>query len=199
MQILGKPISNLAVLKDRYDSFSFSEDETTSGINIIYNMLLPNIYILFLYELPISKGYHDKLYMIVVAYLVIRYCFLIFILGRISLLNFRYELTLIILALAGTYLVYRFIILNKISMFIPIEEFKNEIVLLLLLFLYDVFKNGLVKLFNNRDTTTKRSSYIRNRFSFFKSKYGSLISDNIKNDPFTQSFESIKNKNLFYW
>ncbi|MDN6829278.1 MAG: hypothetical protein L0M04_11585, partial [Enterococcus sp.] len=103
MQILGKPISNLAVLKDRYDSFSFSEDETTSGINIIYNMLLPNIYILFLYELPISKGYHDKLYMIVVAYLVIRYCFLIFILGRISLLNFRYELTLIILALAGTY------------------------------------------------------------------------------------------------
>ena len=38
MQILGVPISNLALLKQKYDTFSFSEDKTTSGINIIYTI-----------------------------------------------------------------------------------------------------------------------------------------------------------------
>lgn len=51
MQILGVPLSNLAVIDFKYDTFTFSKDKSTSGMNIIYNMLLANIYMLFIYEL----------------------------------------------------------------------------------------------------------------------------------------------------
>lgn len=189
MQILGVPISNLAVLEVKYDIFSFSNDQTTSGINIGYNFLLANIYILFLYELPISIGHKSTLYLIVVCYLIIRYLFIIIILDRFSLLNAKYELALIVLTLFGTYIVHANIIEKNISMRIPIKEFKNEILLLLILFLYDVLKNGLVRMFENRDTTTRRKKYIRSKYSFFNNKYGALFSNAIKEDPQVEFFD----------
>ncbi|WP_369669305.1 hypothetical protein [Enterococcus faecium] len=64
MQILGVPISNLALLKQKYDTFSFSEDKTTSGINIIYNIFISNIYILLLNEMNIAKPYESIKYFV---------------------------------------------------------------------------------------------------------------------------------------
>ncbi|MBO0450387.1 hypothetical protein JZO76_12740 [Enterococcus sp. MJM12] len=179
MQILGVPISNLALLKQKYDTFSFSEDKTTSGINIIYNIFISNIYILLLNEMNIAKPYVNNLYFVVIGYLLIRYFVIFFILQRKSLLNFRYEFTLVTLTLLGTYIVFDKFIRSGISIMIPIDDFKNEIVLLLILFLYDIFKNSLVTVFKDRDVTSRREKYIRNRYSYFFDKYNSYILSNI--------------------
>lgn len=182
MQVCGVPISNLAVLEQKYDTFKFSNDKTTSGVNIIYNVFLSNIYILFLNELSFSKPYVEKLYLIVVGYLLIRYIAIFFILQRGLLLNAKYELTLIGLVLLGTYLVFTQIINANISMRIPIEDFKNEIMLLLIIFLYDIFKNTLITSFESRDVTARRASYIRKKYSYFFNRYNPCILNNVNDD-----------------
>lgn len=179
MQLLGVPISNLVNLKQKYDTFSFSNDKTTSGINIIYNIFLPNIYILCLNEINYTKPYVNYLYLIVIGYLLIRYIVIFFILQRGTLLNFRYEFTLIFFVVFGTYMVFNKIIKVGISLMVPIKEFKNEIMLLLILFLYDIFKKGLVIIFENRDVSSKRIIYIRKEYSVLFNKYADYITNNI--------------------
>ncbi|MFW3588864.1 hypothetical protein ACODGR_10200 [Vagococcus fluvialis] len=68
MQILGIPISNLSSGKLKYDSFSFNKEDTTAGANIIYNILLSNIYMLIIYEFS-NPIYHNKIYFIVIGWL----------------------------------------------------------------------------------------------------------------------------------
>ena len=77
MQILGVPLSNLAVINFKYDTFTFSKDKTTSGMNIIYNMFLSNIYMLLIYELVEDIQMKKSVYLIVLGYLFIRYLFFI--------------------------------------------------------------------------------------------------------------------------
>ncbi len=99
MQILGVPLSNLAVIDFKYDTFTFSKDKSTSGMNIIYNMLLANIYMLFIYELVEDNQIKNLVYFIVIGYLIIRYAYILLVLNRLKLLNLKYECTLIILTL----------------------------------------------------------------------------------------------------
>ncbi|UTB76006.1 hypothetical protein A4W74_04610 [Latilactobacillus curvatus] len=180
MQLFGAALSNLTVLESKYDAFSFSENKTTAGVNILYNAILPNIYILLLKEFSISDPYVNKLYFIVVGYLFIRYSIIFFVLQRRSLINIQYELALIMLVLIVTYIVFTKIIKANISVLIPIKDFKNEIMLILILFLYDVLKNMLTNKFENRDKTSQRERYIRDRYSYFFDKYNTLIVKELK-------------------
>ena len=82
MQILGVPLSNLAVIDFKYDTFTFSKDKSTSGMNIIYNMLLANIYMLFIYELVEDNQIKNLVYFIVIGYLIIRYAYILLVLNR---------------------------------------------------------------------------------------------------------------------
>lgn len=179
MQVLGVPLSNLAVINFQYDTFSFSKDKTTSGMNIIYNMFLPNIYMLLIYEFVEDVQIKKSVYFIVLGYLFIRYFFIIFILNRYKLLNLKYEGMLILLTLASTYIINANIIEKDISIKIPIEEFKNEIVLLVILFLYSIFKSSLINNFDNRNNTSDRKKYIRFSYIKFLDKYAKNINNQI--------------------
>lgn len=179
MQVLGVPLSNLAVINFQYDTFAFSKNKTTSGMNIIYNMFLPNIYMLLIYEFIEDVQIKKSVYLIVLGYLFIRYFFIIFILNRFKLLTLRYEGTLILLTLASTYIVNSNIIEKDISVKIPIEDFKNEIVLLVILFLYSIFKTSLINNFDNRNSTSDRKKYIRFTYYKFLDKYAKDIDNQI--------------------
>jgi uncharacterized protein YfkK (UPF0435 family) len=193
MQILGVPISNLSSGKLKYDSFSFSKEDTTAGTNIIYNVFLSNIYMLIIYELS-SKFYHDKIYLIVIGYLIVRYIYILFILNRGSLLNIKFELTLIIITLLTTLFVYEKIIKAQISLKIPIEDFKNEIVLLAIIFLFSIFKEAILNIFKKRKNTSERKRYIQNQYHSMVISYGEIV--NTKIDEQCLSHESISYENL---
>lgn len=180
MQILGIPLSNLTVINFKYDTFLFSDDKTTSGMNIIYNIMLSNIYMLLVYEVVKDVQVKKYTYLIVIGYFLIRYIYIIFVLNRIYLLNLKYEATLVVSTLFCTYLIYSNIIIENISMKIPIEEFKNEIVLLGILFLFSVFKDSITKMFSNRDNTSERTKYIVNMYLQFFDKYNLLIDKKIE-------------------
>ncbi len=193
MQILGVPLSNLAVIDFKYDTFTFSKDKSTSGMNIIYNMLLANIYMLFIYELVEDNQIKNLVYFIVIGYLIIRYAYILLVLNRLKLLNLKYECTLIILTLFFTYLIQKNIITENISMKIPIEEFKNEILLLGILFLFSVFKGVLLENFSNRNNTSDRTAYIRYFYLKFLDKYDGIIDTQIeKSGYFTDTIENEK-------
>lgn len=179
MQILGVPLSNLAIINFQYDTFAFSKNKTTSGMNIIYNMFLPNIYMLLIYEFVEDVQIKKSVYLIVLVYLLIRYFFIIFILNRFKLLTLKYEGALILLTLASTYIININIIKKDISVKIPIEDFKNEIVLLVILFLYSVFKSSLINNFDNRNSTSDRKKYIRFTYYKFLDKYAKDIENQI--------------------
>lgn len=175
MQILGVRISNLAILDDSYDQFSFNKNETTSGFNIIYNMFLPNLYMLIINEFFLGFKFSHYMYYIVIGYLLIRYLVIGLFLGRIRLLNVKYELTLVFLTLTVTYIAFSQFISKNISFFIPIEEFRNELFLLIILFLYSIFKNRIMNYFNSRENTSNRKNtlyinsinFIKNTISIF--------------------------------
>lgn len=175
MQILGVRISNLAILDDSYDQFSFNKNETTSGFNIIYNMFLPNLYMLIINEFFLGFKFSHYMYYIVIGYLLIRYLVIGLFLGRIRLLNVKYELTLVFLTLTVTYIAFSQFISKNISFFIPIEEFRNELFLLIILFLYSIFKNRIMNYFNSRENTSNRKKYIIYQFNKFYKKYNKHI------------------------
>ena len=199
MQFLSKPVSNLALGDSRYDTFAFNKDETTAGINIVYNILLSNIYMLVASEI-VSDELKEKVYLIVVFYLIIRYVFLILILSRWSLLNIKYELTIILMTLVGTYLLYMNVINKGISILIPIEDFKNEIVLLIILFLFNVFQKSLTKIFSDRDNTSNRANYIRRKYTVFFDKYDDKINREIEKYEYFENRDSDKKMfKLFFY
>ncbi|MCW6661328.1 hypothetical protein NHG28_03715, partial [Aerococcaceae bacterium NML201209] len=62
------------------------------------------------------------------------------------------------------------------SLIVPIEEFKNEMSLLFILFLYKICKKVIVDLFRKRNDTTNRKKYVDNKFKRLYSKYNKHIS-----------------------
>lgn len=176
VQSLGVPLSNLMVLESKYDVFAFSEENTTAGENLIYNMVIPNLYVLCLYGLDLLGELYEEPYLIVGGYILIRYFVIVIILGRFYLLKIKYEIILVFLTLTATYLVNTYIILKKISLIVPIEEFKNEMSLLFILFLYKICKKVIVDLFRKRNDTTNRKKYVDNKFKRLYSKYNKHIS-----------------------
>ncbi|MCW6662195.1 hypothetical protein NHG28_08210, partial [Aerococcaceae bacterium NML201209] len=105
VQSLGVPLSNLMVLESKYDVFAFSEENTTAGENLIYNMVIPNLYVLCLYGLDLLGELYEEPYLIVGGYILIRYFVIVIILGRFYLLKIKYEIILVFLTLTATYLV----------------------------------------------------------------------------------------------
>lgn len=195
MQILGIPISNLSSGKLKYDSFSFNKEDTTAGANIIYNILLSNIYMLIIYEFS-NPIYHNKIYFIVIGYLIVRYLFIFIILDRGILLNFKFESTLIILTILMTVYLYKNIIKENISLKIPIEDFKNEIVLLVILFLFSIFKEAILNIFKKRKNTSERKKYIQNQYNSMQINYGEIVENKIAEQHLEHdsiSYENLKN------
>lgn len=190
MQNVGVPISNLARFETKYDLFSFHKNKTSAGFNILYNVAISNIFIFCLY------GFHivDNKYLcwIVPAYIVIRYV-VIFLLGRLYLLNLRYEFVIIFLTISSNIFVYYFVIKRNLSVDFVFEEFKNQIELLLTFLLYDVFKNIIMKSFDNRENTSHRKRYIRKNVALLKMKYQKIIA-NYLDKKYETDFANIKNK-----
>lgn len=202
MQTLGSPISNIINFKQKYDTFKFYNDETSAGHNILFNIILPNIFILFIYEFNVVP-LKEQLFYVVVGYLIIRYFTIIFIFGRKKLLNLKYELTLIIFTLVVTYWICKQIISINISLKVPIEDFKNEILLIVILFLFKAFKEILFSKFSDRKNTTNREKYIESFYGYFHKQYDGLInmifedikkeiSDEKTRNAFVSSFRKMK-------
>lgn len=190
MQTVGVPISNLARFETKYDLFSFHKNKTSAGFNILYNVAISNIFIFCLY------GFHmvDNKYLcwIVPAYLAIRYV-VIFLLERLYLLNLRYEFVIVFLTISSNIFVYYFVIKKNLSVAFAFEEFKNQIELLLTLLVYDVFKNIIMKSFDNRDNTSHRERYITKSLSLLKTKYQTLIANYLV-EKYKTDFANIKDK-----
>ena len=115
-------------------------------------------------------------------------------------MNIKYELTIILMTLVGTYLLYMNVINKGISILIPIEDFKNEIVLLIILFLFNVFQKSLTKIFSDRDNTSNRANYIRRKYTVFFDKYDDKINREIEKYEYFENRDSDKKMfKLFFY
>lgn len=160
--------------------FETEEKKTTPAFNLLFKVLSPIISYVIFVALAQSLGFQELVkysFFIVVYYWLIRSALKIF-LGRKKLthwpLHFLYCVTSIGLSVWIYYLVIR---VNKL---LPCPRaLLDQMWILIIIYLYNV----LNKLEPSQKGNSKRiENYINDKYQKFKSKYGSIITDNCSNE-----------------
>jgi hypothetical protein len=112
------------------------------------------------------------------------------VLRRKELWNFKFELSVSIISISFGVMLYFLIISEKNNLLIGFDEFKNEIWLIIIIFLFSFIRSGLnAKITKNKITSKRmRENYIQNTYLRFQKKYNDIVIDK---KPFSTLLYSI--------
>lgn len=172
--------------------FDIHSDELV-GFNFILRILTPVVFTILVSSVLF---YFKWDYLVTNIYLLVAYSFIFRALwnivhNRTKLINWYAQIGYASIAIAATYLAYKYLILPKTPLFPDLETIANELWIIIFLFLYKIFNE--IK-FEPRFKKKRVDSYIENRLSVFKNKYENIIDVTI--DKELQNFKNKANRYL---
>jgi len=154
----------------------FSEQSKSPAFNYIIRVFSPVVYIIIISTLFYSftlDRYTYNIYLVSVYYILFR-LIVNLLTGRGMLINWLKQIIYWISIIGFSYLIYhKFIILKK-NILPDFTTIANEVWVIILIFLYQVFNKINVP---QEGATKRHESYIRNHYVEFKKDYGHIIND----------------------
>lgn len=187
VSVLGSYLHEVGTMNLPYAVFTFSDDRHESmTTNILMNVFIPNICIIFLFLGVVSLGWTDRLPLLAVycvSYYVYRFFLICVILGRKELYNVKYELSIAAAGIFCALLLMKFFLQSEDTLFISVSELREELWFAVILIVYGVIKNILDRKVKQDDVLTEKQlrNYIENKFDSFYKKYGSALGIDYKN------------------
>lgn len=168
----------------------FQKDEEAPAFNYLYRILSPTVYIIIistiLYKLSLDN-YAKNIYLIPIYYVVFRQFFNL-VTNRALLINWTRVIVTDLAIITLAYLVYSKIIITKQNLMPDFSTFAEEMWIIIAVFIYQVLNK--VEL-SKSATINRKNNYINKRFLKFKSKYHSVLTEQINNDKLIATVYSI--------
>ena len=188
MILLSKEIVHLQYeyISIKYATFKFSgKEEKFCGLNILIKVLFPLIYILllsgFFYSIH-KEQYIKNIYMITIIYYLIRWIYIIFILNRKELHDWKSEIITSIFGIILNIFIYNIFITKTNQIFISINELRDGIWIGIITFLFVLIRNYIYEYarIDSEKSRQRKENYILTKYSYYKTKYDYLINEDNK-------------------
>lgn len=173
--------------ESRYAVFTFRDDQDKPmTTNILMNMLIPNVAMVFVYMWASFYSLEyilDNIMWFVIFYFAYRFVLVCIILRRKELFRVGYECVVAGVAIVIAYILKTYFFVNERNIFIPVSELTNELWIAIFLVLYK-FAQLVVDKWVTQRTVTKESmivQYIAKKFRAFYGKYGHLVEITVEN------------------
>lgn len=177
-----------------YTNFSiFDSREESVSLNIVLKIFGPIVFLIItsgFFEYINIEQYNHNIFEVIIFYVILR-IIAIFIYERQTIANWWIILPQHITLIIISYFIYdRFI--NNINQILPdFTDIKNEIWLIIIVFIYTVFNNPRAKSDELEYSFTKqikprKKSYVLKRYDYFKSKFSDEVD---KHSPNNESFK----------
>jgi len=159
----------------------FVKSAEAPAFNFIFRILTPIVYIIIvatiLYRLNLD-AYTKNIYLVNIYYMVFRVLFNL-CLGRKRLVNWFEQISYNVIILFLSVIIYDELIKTKQNILPDFSTISNELWIIILLFLYNVFN----KLEIPAVKTQKRlNRHINHNLSKYKTEFGKVVSDKIDNE-----------------
>lgn len=214
----GSILHEVANEETHYAVFTFRDDRNMPmTTNILMNICIPNVLMIFIFmfsqkfHLPYVEKY---LLLYVISFFVYRMLLICVILRRKEMYSFLYEWSMAFAGICLALFLIRFFLSTEKNVFITASELREELWFVILIILYQFFKQILDKrvLQNNVLKKGQISRYIIHKFQKFYNRYHHLLSINPQNrdlciflystmifedynrGPLVRSFERIKTR-----
>ncbi|MBQ7410430.1 MAG: hypothetical protein IJW20_03500 [Clostridia bacterium] len=165
----------------KYSSFEFSNTERKPyGLNIVIRILFPVCLIIIcsgiFYETKNEKLI-ENIYLISIFYYFIRWIYLIIILQRKELQNWKIEILISIIGVIISFCAYKFFIVETTQIFVSIEELRDGIWIAIITFVFVLLKEFIYKnaYIDNEKENQRKEKYILKKYKYFYDKYGNFI------------------------
>lgn len=186
---VGSVLTTIPLIGEiQYSSFTFSEtlnnNRNISG-NILLNVFMPNIVMIFVYIVSINfqiNYVNNSIMYFVIFYYLYRWILIHIILKRKELFNYPYEICLAFSSIALSYLISNFYLVSTDNLFIPLDEFKNEIWIVIIFLIYKFIIAIINKIYSEHNLVSEnmKNRYIYKRFKKFFNKFNNDININIE-------------------
>jgi hypothetical protein len=159
----------------------FVKAEEAPALNFIIRVLTPVVYLLIvstiLYALNLDK-YVINFYFVSCYYILFRLSINL-ITDRGLLLNWYRQVIYWISIVALSYFVYDKLIVSKQNLFPDLTTIGNELWIIILLFIYQLFNKAR---FSVEGTIKRKEKYLERTMTMFQKKYGKIINAKIDSD-----------------
>ena len=173
--------------ESNYAVFIFRDDQDKPlTTNILMNILIPNVGMIFIYMWASYYSLKYKLEYItffVVFYFAYRFILICVLLRRKELFRIGYECSVAGASIIIAYILDAYFFVNKKNIFIPISELTNELWIAIFLVLYK-FSQLVLDKWVTQGKVTKESmivKYIVKKFKQYYARYGKLIEVTVEN------------------
>lgn len=183
----GGYLHEIGKVEQSYAVFTFSDDRYESmTTNILMNVFIPNVCMVFLFiGVTALKWKHRSLLLIVycLSYYIYRCVLVCVILGRKYLYNVKYEISIALVGVLLGILLNMFFLQKTNTLFISVEELREELWFAIILVIYGTIKNVLDLKVKQDDILTEKQLqiYIVKKFDIFYKKYSSALNIDRKN------------------
>lgn len=171
----------------------FVRREEAPAFNVLIRVFIPIVYLIItssiLYYFHLDQLVHD-FYWVNIYYILFR-LFYNLVTNRATLLNWKRQALYWTTTSLLSYLVYNHFIKVKANILPDFHSIANEIWFIILIFIYQIANNLT---FSQEATIQRKETYLKKRYNYFKSTYGTLISELTQN----QILESIVYAVLIY-
>ena len=165
----------------KYSSFEFSTvGDVPYGLNILIMIVLPTIFIVtasgIFYKIEM-KEFVENIFLITVFYYLIRWFFIVFILNRKSLYNWKTEFAVFAVTITLNLFLYYCFILQTEEIFVSVEELRDSVWIAIIFFVIVIIRDYIYKNvhIDNHEYTDKKKKYILTKYKKFENKYNRII------------------------
>jgi len=193
MNFIGRKFNEISSFGVKYANSNIDDiDNEPLTTNILMAIFIPNLVIVIAggcFHSLQMPDFYKNIYIVTILYFLLKNFVVLFILRRKELWNFVYEFSIASISVLVSILIYFKLLDENFSIFINLEDFKNEIWLLIVLFLSHFVKKFLDEKIKQKDvcTTEMKNNYIINRYLKFKNKYSDLLTIEKKYHNFVYS------------
>lgn len=156
----------------------YKTDEAPA-FNFIIRVFTPIVFILIISTIfyGLKQDHLIKyIFLVNIYYFIIRILFNI-ARGRSRLLNWKQQINYFLWISVLSYVSYQFIIISKKNI-LPDSSFANELWILIILYIYNLFNKISYSPFAGKQ---RREKYFCNRYLIYKNKFGDLINNKVNN------------------
>ena len=167
--------------ESKYAVFTFRDDRNMPmTTNILMNVCIPNVFMIFIFIFSRKYYFYNiekHLLFYVITFFVYRMILICLILRRKEMYSILYEISMALVAILLAHFIINFFLSKETTLFITASELREELWIIILIILYQFFKQILDKkvLQNNVLTKGQISRYIINKFQKFYNKYNHLL------------------------
>jgi hypothetical protein len=158
----------------------FVRREEAPAFNVLIRVFIPIVYLIItssiIYYLNLDQFVRD-FYLVNIYYIIFRLLHNI-VTNRATLLNWKRQALYWTTTSLLSYLVYNHFIKVKANILPDFKSISNEIWFITLIFLYQIANNLT---FSQEATIHRKETYIKKRYNYFKSTFGTLISELTQN------------------